>query len=107
MKEPVVLVSRRPAGSKFQREGVNLENKSTFAIVLEPIAENRQSGYITCRVQSVRDSVLTEKVRQMQRKQSVEVFVAEKRQLVMNLLRDRQPVEILQSGNNVLEFPHA
>ena len=58
-------------------------------------------------LQSARDSVRTEKDRKIRRKKRVEALVAEKRQLLMNLLRERQPVEILQSRRDVLPFPQA
>ena len=58
-----MLVSRRSAGSEFQRDGPDLE-KSTPAVLLEPIAFDRQSGYITCGAKSARDGVRTEKVRE-------------------------------------------
>ena len=81
--------------------------KSTFAVLLEPVAWDRESSCIACRAQSATDSIQTEKVREIWRKESVEAFVAEKRQLVLNSLRNRQPVEFFQSRSNMIAFPHA
>ena len=57
-----MLVSRISVGGEYHREGAGLE-KSMFAVLLKLLAWDRQPAYITCRVQSVRDSVRTEKVR--------------------------------------------
>ena len=63
MKEFVVLVSQRAAGSEFQtrcRSG-----NSMLAVMLKPVSGDGESDYITCRMQSARDSVRTGKVREI------------------------------------------
>ena len=74
---------------------------------LELIVWDRQSGYITCSTQSARDSVWTEKVGEIGRKKTLEALAAEKRQLVMNSLRDRQPLQSFQSMSDMFAFSHA
>ena len=69
--------------------------------MFEPVSWDKESGCITCRAQNARDSVRPEKAREIYRKKRVEALVAEKRQLVMNSLRDGQPVEIFQSRSGV------
>ena len=44
MKEFVVLVSRRTAGSEFQTEGADLE-KSILAVMLKPILWDRKTRH--------------------------------------------------------------
>ena len=39
--------------------------KSTLAVMLESVSWDGESGYITCRAQSARDSVRTEQVREI------------------------------------------
>ena len=75
--------------------------------MLETVSWDKESGCITCRAQNARDSVRTGKVREIWGKKRVEALVAEKRQLVMNSLRDGQPVEIFQSRIDVFTFPNA
>ena len=53
-------ISRQRVPDRRCRSG-----KSTLAVMLEPISWNRESGYITCRAQGARDSVQTEKVREI------------------------------------------
>ena len=77
-----------------------------LAILLERVTWDRQSGSVTCRVPGVGDSVLNERVIEIRRNKSAVALVPENRQLVMNPLKDRKPLDIFQSRNDVFEFPH-